>query len=96
MAEEGRPMINLAELFIKEPFSLEILFMLEDKGPMTIEQISNEITGNVKITDLLDKFKGFKTIEIKDNIVNIIDRGQCIIIKLIRCDKMPNITAKKN
>lgn len=94
MAEEGRPMVNLAELFIKEPLSLEVLLMLEDESPMTIEQIS-EMAGNAKITDILDELKGFKTIDIKDNLVNITDRGQCIVIKLIRCDKMPNITAKK-
>lgn len=94
MAEEGRPMVNLAELFIKEPLSLEVLLLLDDNSPMTIEQIS-EMTGNVKITDLLDKLKGFKTIDIKDSLVNITDRGQCIVVKLIRCDKMLNITAKK-
>lgn len=82
MAEEGKPMRDLAELFIKEPLSLEVLLMLEGEGPMTIEQIYNEITGNVNITYLLDKLKGFNTINIKDNIVSITDRGQCIVVKL--------------
>lgn len=83
MAEEGKPMIKLAGLFIDEPLSLEILLMLESEGPMTVEQISNEMKNDVvKITDILDKLKGFKTIEIKENLVNLTERGQCIVIKL--------------
>ena len=82
MADEGRSMINLAELFIKEPSSLEFLLMIADEGNMTIEQISNEITGNLEIKEMLDKLKGFKVVDIKDDIVNITDRGQYIIMKL--------------
>lgn len=83
MTEEGMPMINLAELFIKEPLSLEILLMLEDMGPITIEHISDEITNKAKITILLDRLKEFRTIDIKDSLVNITERGQYIVIKLI-------------
>lgn len=88
MAEEGSPMIELSELFINEPLSLEILLMLEDKDNMTIEQISNGIADNVNATDnvnvigLLDRLKGFKAIVIKDDLVNIAYRGQCIVTKL--------------
>jgi predicted methyltransferase len=86
MAEEGRPMINLAALFIKEPLSLETLLMLEDKGPMTIDQVSNyaaeDVVGSVNIIDLLNKLKGFDVINVKDNTVSITDRGQCIVVKL--------------
>jgi len=88
MEEEGNPMIDLSELFIKEPLSLEILLLLENKSHMTIKQISNWLvsdsgaTDNVNITDLLNRLEGFKTIVIKDNLVNIAYRGQCIVTKL--------------
>ena len=82
MADEGRPMINLAELFIKEPLSLEILMMLEGNSLMTIEHISDNIVGNARTTDVLNKLKEFKMIDFKDNFVCITNRGLIIVTKL--------------
>lgn len=86
MEKEGTPMIKLAALFIKEPLSLQALLMIEDNSPVTIDQISNDFAGdisnNVEMTDLLDKLKGFGVIVVNDNIVNIANRGKCIVAKL--------------
>lgn len=86
MEENGMPVIKLAELFIKEPLSLEGLLMFDDKGPMTIDQACKEFTGgimeDVNVTRLLDKLKGFGVINIKDGIVSITDRGYSIVEKL--------------
>jgi hypothetical protein len=86
MAEEGKPLIELAGLFIKKPLSLEGLLMLEDKGPITIDQVYKEFTGyvgeDINVTCMLDELKGFGIIAIKDNIVSVTDRGKCIVMKL--------------
>jgi hypothetical protein len=62
MEEEGIPMINLSRLFIKEPLSLQGLFMIGDNCPMTIGQICEEficyIGKNVNVTHMLDELKG--------------------------------------
>ena len=71
---------RLAELFIKEPSSLEILLMLSDEGPKTIEQI--EIIYDTKMTDLLDKLKLLQVIDIKNGLVNITSFGRYIVRKL--------------
>ena len=93
MAEEGMPMANLKWLFIHEPLSLEGLLMIEDKGPMIIDQVYKEFTGaiqiDINVTRLLDKLKTFGVIDIKDDIVNITDRGHCIVMKLRK--KMNNL-----
>lgn len=83
MKEEGKPMRDLAEFFINEPLSLEILLMLAYHNSMKTDNISNELMDNVKITDILDKLKGFETVDIDDNIVSITDRGRVIVSKLI-------------
>lgn len=85
MEEEGRPMINLTRLFIEKELSLELLLMLEDIGSATIDQIPNILGGvysNEYIKDVLDELKGFDVINVKNNIVNLTDRGQCIVMKL--------------
>lgn len=85
MEEEGRPMINLSRLFIEKELSLEVLLMLEDVGSATIDQISNIIGGeysNEYISVILDELKGFDVIDVKNNTVNLTDRGQCIMMKL--------------
>jgi len=74
---------GLAELFIKEPSSLEILLMLSDEGPKTIEQISREIIYDTKTTDLLDKLKQFQMVDIKNGLVDIIDHGRYLVANLI-------------
>lgn len=81
MEEEGRPMINLSRLFIMKPLSLEVLLILEDKGSVTIEQIS-KMTGNAKLIEVLEELKGFGVIDDKNDIVNLTDRGQWIVMKL--------------
>jgi hypothetical protein len=89
MEEEGRPMINLSRLFIEKELSLVILFILEDNGSATVDQISNIVGGeysgeysNEDIKVILDELKGFDVIDVKNDIVNLTDRGQCIIMKL--------------
>ncbi len=79
------PMINLSRLFIEKELSLELLLMLEDVGPTTIDQISNIVGGvysNEYIKEMLDELKGFDVIDVKNNNVNLTDRGQTIVMKL--------------
>lgn len=73
---------GLAELFIKEPPSLELLLMLADEGPKTVEKISREIIYDTKITGLLDKLDEFKVINIENGWVNITDDGYWLVKKL--------------
>lgn len=73
---------GLAELFIKEPSSLELILMLADEGPKTIEKISREIIYDTKITGLLDKLDEFKVISIENGWVNITDDGYWLVKKL--------------
>lgn len=73
---------GLAELLIKEPSSLEVMLMLTDKGPMTIEEISNEIIYDTTVTDLLNKLKRFKVVGFINNLVYITSYGQYIVKKL--------------
>ena len=75
-------MEDIAELFIKEPSSLELLLMLTDEGPKTIEQVSDEVIYNTKITDLLDKLRQVNAIDIKDDLVYITSYGKCLVKKL--------------
>jgi predicted transcriptional regulator len=79
---DSRLIEGLAELLIKEPSSLEVMLMLTDKGPMTIEEISNEIIYGTMITDLLNKLKRVKVIGFINNLVYITSYGQYIIKKL--------------
>lgn len=78
---------GLAELLIKEPSSLEVMLMLTDEGPMTTEEISNEIIYDTKITDLLNKLKRFKIVGFINNIVYITSYGQYIVKKLRNKEK---------
>lgn len=86
MEAEGTPTIKLAALFINEPLSLEGLLMVDDMSPMTIDQVYKEFTGDIRedvnVTHILDRLKEFGMISIKDNIVNITDRGHSIVNKL--------------
>ena len=74
-------MEDLAELFIKEPSSLEFLLMLTDEGPKTIKQLSDEVI-DTKMTDLLNKLRQVNAIDIKDDIVDITSYGKCLVKKL--------------
>lgn len=73
---------GLAELLVKEPSSLEVMLMLTDKGPMTIDEISNEIICGTTISDLLNKLKRFKVVGFINNLVYITSNGQRIVKKL--------------
>lgn len=73
---------GLAELFIKEPSSLEVLLMLSDEGPKTIKQISGDVIYDTKITGLLDKLRQSNVIDIKEDLVDITSYGKCIVKKL--------------
>jgi len=79
---DSRIIEGLAELLVKEPSSLEVMFMLTDKGPMTIEEISNEIMYDTAISDLLNKLKRFKVVNFINNLVYITSHGQRIVKKL--------------
>lgn len=79
---DSRLIEGLAELFVKEPSSLDILLMLTDKGPMTIEEISDEIIFGTTISDLLNKLKRFKVVGFINNLVYITSYGQYTIKKL--------------
>jgi len=87
MEEEGRPMINLSRLFIEKELSLEVLLMLEDVGSATTYQISNVMGDeydNDDIKNILDELKEFDVIDVENSIVNLTDRGICIVVKLIK------------
>ena len=73
---------GLAELIIKEPSSLEVMLMLTDEGPMTIEEISSDIICDTVITDLLNKLKRFKVVGFINNLVYITSHGQYIVKKM--------------
>lgn len=73
---------SLAELFVKEPSSLEILLMLKDEGPKTVGQVSKDILYDTNVTDLLDKLKTFGMIDIKDNLIDITIRGRLLMSKM--------------
>lgn len=73
---------GLAELLIKEPSSLEVMLLLTDKGPKTIEEISNEIIYDTMVTDLLNKLKRVKVVGFINNLVYITSYGQYIVKKL--------------
>ena len=79
---DSRLIEGLAELLIKEPSSLEVMLMLTDEGPMTINEISNEIMYDTTITDLLNKLKRFKVVGFINNLVYITSYGQCIVKKM--------------
>lgn len=79
---DSRLIEGLAELLVKEPSSLEVMLMLTDEGPMTIDEISNEIMCNTKITDLLNKLKRFKVAGFINNLVYITSYGQYLVKKL--------------
>ncbi len=73
---------GLSELLVKEPSSLEVMLMLTDEGPMTIEEISNEIIYDIKVTDLLNKLKRFKVVGFINNLVYVTSYGQSIVKKM--------------
>lgn len=73
---------GIAELFIKEQSSLEVILILTDEGPKSVKEISEEVIYDTKITDLLDKLIKFKVIDIKDDIVDITSYGKLIGEKL--------------
>lgn len=79
---DSRLIEGLAELLVKEPSSLEVMLMFTDKGPMTIEEVSNEIMCNTNITDLLNKLKRFKVVGFINNLVYITSYGQYVVKKL--------------
>ncbi len=79
---DSRLIEGLTELMLKEPSSLIVMLMLTDKGPMTIEEISSEITYDTKMTDLLNKLKRFKVIGFINNCVYITSYGQYIVKKM--------------
>jgi predicted transcriptional regulator len=80
MEEIGSRLIEgLAELLVKEPSSLEVMLMLTDEGPMTIEEISNEIIYETTISDLLNKLKRFKVVGFINNLVYITSYGQYLV-----------------
>lgn len=83
---DSRLIEGLAELMVKEPSSLEVMIMLTDEGPMTIEEISNEIIYDTKITDLLNKLKRFKVVGFINSLVYITSYGQYVVKKL--CNKV--------
>lgn len=73
---------GLAELMVKKQSSLEIMLMLTDEGPMTIEEISNEIIYDTAITDLLNNLKRFKVVGFINNLVYITSYGQYLVKKM--------------
>ena len=73
---------GLAELLVKEPSSLEVMLMLTDEGPKTIEEISNEIIYDTTVTDLLNKLKRFKVVGFINNLIYITSYGQYIVKKM--------------
>lgn len=79
---ESKLIEGLAELIVKEPSSLEVMLMLTDEGPMTIEEISNKIIYDTKITDLLNKLKRFKVVGFINNCVYITSYGQHLVRKM--------------
>lgn len=79
---DSKPIEGLAELIVKEPLSLEVMLMLTDKGPMTIEEIYNEIIYDTKITDLLNKLKRFKVVGFINNLIYITSYGQYLVKKM--------------
>lgn len=79
---DSRVIEGLAELLVKEPSSLEVMLMLTDEGPMTIEDISNEIICDITISDLLNRLKIFKVVGFINNLVYITSRGQYIVKKM--------------
>lgn len=89
--KENMSIKGLAELFIEEPPSLEILLMLSGEGPKTVEQIFGDVVDDVihetKIRGLLDRLKKFYTIDIENNLVNITNYGQLLVTKMQNADK---------
>ena len=79
---DSRLIEGLAELMVKEPSSLEAMLMLTDEGPMTIDEISNEIICDTTVTDLLNKLKRFKVVGFINNLVYITSYGQYLVKKL--------------
>jgi len=78
---------DIAEILVKEPSALEVLFMLFDEGSKTVGQISNEIICDTKVTDLLDKLKKLLIIDINNDVVNITYHGKFLVRKLRRPEK---------
>jgi len=72
----------IAEILIKEPSSLEVLLMLSDEGSKTVGQISNDITCDTDVTDLLDRLKKLLLIDINNDVVNITYYGKFVVRKL--------------
>lgn len=86
---------KIAEIFIKEPSSLEMLLMLTDEGSKTVEQIS-EIINDKATVNLLDKLRQVDLIYIKDNLINITSHGQNIITKLRKKNEQLEFDGDKN
>ncbi len=76
---------ELAELFIKEPLSLEIIVLLSMKDLATTNQISKEImTYNTKVTPLLDSLKKLHIISIDGDLVELTWYGKKLIKKFYK------------
>jgi predicted transcriptional regulator len=71
---------RIAELIIKEPSSLEIMLMLNDEGPKTVEEIS--VIYDTTIKDLLSKLEQFKVICSDNDLLYITSHGRSIVKKL--------------
>ncbi len=81
---------KLAELFIKEQSSLEILLLLCDEGPMNLDQIVNEKIDS-KIIDLLNNLKKLDMVDIKGDLVSLTPYGNYLITKLRKKTTESNI-----
>ncbi len=86
---------KIAEIFIKEPSSLEMLLMLADEGSKTVEQIS-EIIDDKATVNLLEELRQVDLIYIKDNLINITSLGQNIITKLRKKNEQLEFNGDKN
>jgi len=74
--------MQIAKVFVTEETSLEILLMLADEGPKTIEILCNVIPPKKKTIKVLFDLWEFELISLIDSKVNITSPGSKLVSKL--------------
>lgn len=74
--------LKIARIFITEESSLEILLMLADRGPQSIEELYNAFPTKDKTIGVLFDLWEYDVISVKENIVEITLRGNELVSKL--------------
>lgn len=74
--------IKIARIFVTEEVSLEVLLMLADEGPQSIEEICNAIPPKEKTIRVLFDLWEYDVISVNGDKVNITPRGHELVSKL--------------